>query len=70
MRVGHIPLLLFLQIFFIILFAAFVDYDPITEVFRNETNQTHHSLNSEVIMFHTMYSGVHITGCPGAKIYV
>ena len=29
-RFGHIPLLIILQIFFIICFAVFVDYDPIT----------------------------------------
>ena len=28
MRFGHIPLLIFLQVVFIILFATFVDYDP------------------------------------------
>lgn len=29
-RFGHIPLLIILQFFFIICFAVFVDYDPIT----------------------------------------
>ena len=31
-RFGHIPLLIVLQLLFIILFAVFVDYDPITAV--------------------------------------
>merc|ERR1712223_2216825 len=32
MRFGHIPLLIVLQLLFIILFAVFVDYDPVTAV--------------------------------------
>ena len=32
MRFGHIPLLIVLQALFIILFAVFVDYDPVTAV--------------------------------------
>ena len=46
-RLGHIPLLVFLQIFFIILFAAFVEYDPISAVY-NKTLETDHTLNAEV----------------------
>ena len=44
-RLGHIPLLVFLQIFFIILFAAFVQYDPVSAVYSKVENET---VNSEV----------------------
>ena len=44
-RLGHIPLLFFIQIFFIILFAAFVRYDPDSAVYSKVVNET---VNSKV----------------------
>merc|ERR1711935_598466 len=61
-RLGHIPLLVFLQIFFIILFAAFVEYDPISAVY-NETLKTEHTLNSEatrILNVYPAFQDVHV----------
>ena len=47
MRFGHIPLLIVLQLLFIILFAVFVDYDPKTAVSHQGISKSFDTVTGE-----------------------
>jgi len=60
-KIGHIPVLIILQIVFIILFAKFVIYDP-KEVIHDtpKTNGTHLDKAEHTIAAYPMFQDVHV----------